>query len=274
MRPRTRPLRRGTLARVEVSSVLTDVSALGPFFAVRTHAAVPDGPPPRPLAELEVDGPALRERIAYVRGALGGDAAVPLRVAASIAFQGIAAVVVSPAYAAAVLHATVPALGPATLHWQDVRGGPLPLWAPDPRGTPHPDALSAADALAAGYAEHLPALVTAVKAVVPVSERVLWGNVASVVAGAKRMVAAQRPAAADRAAAVAARLLDTGSLTGTGERLPPQDPDRHWTFRRRNCCLFYRVPGAGVCGDCVLTAPRRGAGAGGRGCRTGEPGLA
>lgn len=241
---------------MEVAGALADVAELGPFFTVRTHAEVPDGPPPRPLADLEVDGPALRERIGYVRGALGGDPAVPLRVAASIAFQGIAAVVVSPAYAAAVLHATVPALGPAILHWQDVRGGPLPLWAPDPRGTPHPDARSAADALAAGYAEHLPALVAAVRSVVPVSPRVLWGNVASVVAGAKRMVVSQRPAAAGRAAAIATRLLDTGPLAGTGERLPPQDPDRHWTFRRRNCCLFHRVPGAGVCGDCVLTTPR------------------
>ncbi|MEU9111287.1 (2Fe-2S)-binding protein [Streptomyces sp. NPDC048483] len=23
-------------------------------------------------------------------------------------------------------------------------------------------------------------------------------------------------------------------------------------YRRRNCCLYYRVPGMGTCGDCVL----------------------
>jgi ferric iron reductase protein FhuF len=67
------------------------------------------------------------------------------------------------------------------------------------------------------------------------------------------MVAAGRPAAAARAADVAARLLDTGSLAGTGDRSAPSEPDRHWSFRRRSCCLFYRVPGGGTCGDCILT---------------------
>lgn len=28
--------------------------------------------------------------------------------------------------------------------------------------------------------------------------------------------------------------------------------DQPWSFRRTSCCLFYRMPGAGVCGDCVL----------------------
>ena len=31
--------------------------------------------------------------------------------------------------------------------------------------------------------------------------------------------------------------------------------DRLWTFRRRSCCLYYRVPGSGgLCDDCVLPA--------------------
>jgi iron complex transport system ATP-binding protein len=24
-------------------------------------------------------------------------------------------------------------------------------------------------------------------------------------------------------------------------------------YRRTSCCLYYRVPGGGLCGDCVLT---------------------
>jgi ferric iron reductase protein FhuF len=233
---------------VRVGAVLSDVSGLGPFFTVRTDASEGADPSWRPVAELEVDGAPLRERIAYVGRALGSDE----RVAASIAFQGIAGVLVSPPYAAAVLHAVVPALAPDVLHWRNTAGGPLPLWAAEPAGVRADSAGDAAAALGELYAQHLPALVAAVRSAVPVAEKVLWGNVASVVAGAKRMLVVERPDAATRAADVAARLLDAGPLTGTGDRLAPTAPDRRWTFRRRSCCLFYRVPGGGYCGDCIL----------------------
>ncbi|MGH3410268.1 MAG: (2Fe-2S)-binding protein [Streptosporangiaceae bacterium] len=26
-------------------------------------------------------------------------------------------------------------------------------------------------------------------------------------------------------------------------------------FRRHSCCLYYRLPGGGLCGDCALAAP-------------------
>lgn len=231
----TRP---GRLARVDLRGVLSDVSGLGPFFTVRTDPAEAADPSWRPVAELETDGPALRERISYVRGALGDPEP---RVAASIAFQGIAAVIVSPPFAAAVLHSVVPALSPSDLHWRPMAGGPFPLWAS--RLVPFEKPLMAL------YEQHLPSLVDAVRAIVPVSPRVLWGNVASVVAGAAAMIARGRPAAGARAFEVAAGLLDDGPLAGTGDLLP----DR--TFRRRSCCLYYRVPGGGTCGDCVLSGP-------------------
>ncbi|ETB50192.1 hypothetical protein O974_04420, partial [Mycobacterium avium 11-0986] len=42
-------------------------------------------------------------------------------------------------------------------------------------------------------------------------------------------------------------LLDTGIMSGAGAVTgPPLD------FRRASCCLFYRLPGGSVCGDCVL----------------------
>lgn len=78
-------------------------------------------------------------------------------------------------------------------------------------------------------------------------------------------VAAVEGFAAQAAVAVmAARLLteapvaataDAGHrprLTGTGERRAPVAPDHAWTFRRRSCCLYYRVPGGSTCADCVL----------------------
>ena len=51
----------------------------------------------------------------------------------------------------------------------------------------------------------------------PVSERVLWGNVASSVASARQLVAAARPDAAGAAAAVARHLLTTPPLGGHGD---------------------------------------------------------
>ena len=69
------------------------------------------------------------------------------------------------------------------------------------------------------------------------------------------MVGVTRPEAADAAARLAATVLDMRPLRGAGERLPPIDPDHGWTFRRRSCCLYYRV-GGGLCEDCVLLVDR------------------
>jgi ferric iron reductase protein FhuF len=60
------------------------------------------------------------------------------------------------------------------------------------------------------------------------------------------MPATAGPEVAGRADALLEALLRSGPLAGTGRR---RDDG---TFVRRSCCLFYRVPGAGTCGDCVL----------------------
>jgi ferric iron reductase protein FhuF len=79
-----------------------------------------------------------------------------------------------------------------------------------------------------------------------VSRTVLEGNVTSAVAGALRMAAAARPELAEQVEAVLDALLTSEPLAGTGRRRVDG------SFVRRSCCLFYRVPGAGTCGDCVL----------------------
>jgi ferric iron reductase protein FhuF len=243
---------------VDVRGVLADVAGLGPFFTVATDPAEVVDPGWRPMRDLHSDPGPLHDRITHVRRVLGGadgSDRVDDRVAASIAFQGLAALVVSAPFAAVVLHRVLPQLTPAALHWRVSMSGPWPLWCPAPEAVPVPGVDEAAVALAAALLdEHLAPLVTAVRAQVPIAPRVLWGSVASSVASGKRLVAVQRPAAAERAAAVAQRLLATGPLAGTGELRPPQGPDRHWSFRRRSCCLYYRVPGGGLCEDCVLHA--------------------
>jgi hypothetical protein len=74
-----------------------------------------------------------------------------------------------------------------------------------------------------------------------VSSRVLRGNVASALDGARQAI--DSPAVDD----LVRDALGLGELSGTAAQLPP-------TFRRASCCLLYRLPGRGLCGDCVLTS--------------------
>jgi hypothetical protein len=224
-----------------VRDVLASAGRVGPFFAVSTDPAEEVDPTWRPLGEL-AGAPALAQRVAHVRRVLSEQAGAPVaeRVAASIALQGLAARLVSAPIAAVALHGVLPALGADTLFWRVSVTVPWPLWT----GT---DRFRDPAELPALVAEEIAEpLVAGVRALVSVSARVLWGNVASSVAGARRVLA--DPRATDVAAAVLAHPL----LAEAGERRPAEPPDRGWTFRRRSCCLYYRVPGGGTCGDCVL----------------------
>ncbi|MDT4986835.1 MAG: hypothetical protein QOI74_929 [Micromonosporaceae bacterium] len=92
-------------------------------------------------------------------------------------------------------------------------------------------------------------LVETVRSVVPVASALLWGNVAAGLAGALRTVAASAAVPPERCHAAGGRLLDRGPLRGSGElTLRGGQVD----FVRTTCCLYYRLPGAGLCGDCVL----------------------
>jgi ferric iron reductase protein FhuF len=97
---------------------------------------------------------------------------------------------------------------------------------------------------------HLAAVITAVRAEVPVSAALLWGNVASGVLGALATLVRARASAPERCLAFARDALAGGPLAGTGSaRLD----GARLTFRRRSCCLYYRLPGGGYCGDCCFT---------------------
>ena len=85
----------------------------------------------------------------------------------------------------------------------------------------------------------------------PVAAGLLHGNAASAMIGALTVLARLRPGLGGPARVVAARLLATGLLRGTG-RLTGAGLE----FRRSSCCLYYRVPGGGLCGDCSLHPER------------------
>jgi hypothetical protein len=242
------------LAIAASTDALAAAAELGPFFVLETDVpptSVADGAPPwRRFTDLTDDPAVTNARIEAIRagiaerGRLAVDA-VPRRAAASLAQHGRCSRMVSPSLGAALLGGVVPDL--RGLWWRDVLG-PVPMTLPNPHGaTVDPrDPVAVADALSAQLRNGPVAALTAgVAAAGSVSSRLLWGNVASAVAGSVRMLASAAPAHADIALRVGRRLADQAPLVGTGG----------WTgktFRRSTCCLYYKVPGGGYCGDCVL----------------------
>ena len=230
------------------AQLLADLASLGPYFTVEVHRpGSPPRPPWQPLDALIGSPDALAGRIGEVRERLAvaagcPAAAVEFRVAASIAQLGLCARLLSPALGACAAGRALPVdVGQA--RWVPALGGPFRLSLPE-------DAV-AGEAGAAGtvalLAGPITQIVRAVEAMA-VSPRVLWGNVASAVNGAATMIAAARPDLAGPAAEIAAATLANPALTGTYQGRPLRG------FRRRNCCLIYRLSPErpAYCGDCVL----------------------
>jgi hypothetical protein len=258
-----------------------EVAALGPFFAFTPYrvsgsatrtaprpaaggapaeadtGAVPPAIPGSGLWQ-PLDGPALAERVTAVRRYLASAAGGPpesveVRVAASVAHLGLAARLLSPEAAAAVLHGRLFAHPLRAVRWQPALGGPPPLALPDSA-----PAEESADTLAERFARRLGhgplAELAAAHRPFGVSPHILLGNTASALNGAAAMIAAARPELAARARAFASAVLDREPLRAQADRTAAGG------FRRRSCCLVYRAaPGrrGALCGDCALR-PRGG----------------
>ncbi len=254
-------------AAARTAAALAQAARVGPFFMVEPWTPAGRW---RPLRGLVSDPAALSERVGYARRALARRARIAAgeveeRVAASIVFGDLVSRLVSPQLGAAVLGGVVPDLTLADLWWRPAQrdeGGPWPLAAGPAGGTEVGDLVDGrqvrhAAELMAERAHALTSPVTAAFATpFRLSRRVLDGNVASALAGASAMLAGSCPARAEAAHRLTAHILALEPLRGTGEFVGsgPGGPRRQ--FVRHSCCLLYRVPGAGTCGDCVLTASR------------------
>ncbi|WP_020657194.1 (2Fe-2S)-binding protein [Streptomyces sp. Amel2xE9] len=266
---------------------LAALAPLGGFFALRTgeppHGPLPtlaqayDHPPPAPdtdLAPGDSDpapgpdfhpGPApgpdhgpdrhpcpppphpLDTRVRRVAAGIG---AREPRVAASVAHQALAARLWSVALGCAVRYGRLPDLDPRLLRWDPAGSAPEDLWLTEVRERPA-DPATLAGAVLHG---HLEPLAAALRARHGPAAGLLRGNAASALAGAARQLARWArengdPEAAGRTRALAADLLAHPLLAGAGT-LTAHGTDL--AFRRRSCCLYYRVPGGGVCGDCCF----------------------
>ncbi|MFG2550328.1 (2Fe-2S)-binding protein [Streptomyces sp. NPDC048581] len=237
---------------VDLDPELVALRPLGGFFVLRTPGEASRPIPTlaqayaEPSADPQEDPLGLRVR--KVANALR---APELRIAASVAQQGLAARLWSVTLGCAALQGRIPDLDPRLLHWDPDGSAPDDLWLTEVRPL-SADPATLADVVLHG---HLEPLTAALHTRYRVATGLLWGNAGSALAGAARQLdqwasAHGRTDTADRARALTAELFThpllagTGTLTGTA-------------FRRRSCCLYYRVPGGGVCGDCCFTrAPR------------------
>lgn len=221
---------------------LEELGSVGGFFALRTG-----GPSAAhvPLARVYAgEAASLADRADTVAARLG---APERRVAASIAQLGLAARLWSVALGSAALHGRLPDLDAEQLCWDPARIPPDDLCLTDPRPLPA-TAETVREAVQYG---HLVPLAHALRRDVRISPRLLWGNAGSALAGSVRELhswarRSGRPEVAERASALAAGLFAHPDLSGTVQG---------HALRRRSCCLYYRCPGGGLCGDCVFDHP-------------------
>jgi hypothetical protein len=220
----------------DVADTLQVLAGCGPYFAVSTGAVHEPGW--RPVRALYENPVVLARLVERVRTRLGTGQA---RVAASILFQGHAARLWSVSLGALIRGGLLPELDPDALLWRD-QGGSVRLHLNRTEGWRGEDLENALGCSVID--EHLTPLLTAVHQLAPLSGRLSWGNAASALLGAARVL---DDAQLGPARGVAERLLNYGPLRGTLEVRPEGG------YRRRSCCLFYRVPGGALCGDCALT---------------------
>ncbi|MEN8651802.1 (2Fe-2S)-binding protein [Streptomyces sp. 21So2-11] len=220
---------------------LAEVASVGGFFALRTEA--PAGAHV-PLARIYAgEGGPLTFRVEKVAARLR---APERRVAASIAHLGLAARLWSVAIGPAALYGEFLDLPAADLHWDADLTSPDDLWLAASRTLP-----GTADRIReVVQTGHLVPLADALRRDGAISPALLWGNAGSALAGATRELRTWarkngRPEVGERAQRLAGELFRHPDLRGTGTL-------HGAAFRRRSCCLYYRCPSGGLCGDCVF----------------------
>jgi len=217
----------------QVAEAFSDPLAVGPWFAL-PDAGAGRWQGARALYDDDLELGALVDRVGFRLRSR------ELRVAASVLHQGWAARLLSLGLAMVTRRGLVADL--SGVQWRDDAGSVL-VRLPSPAVRPG----GAAEVLDQVLAEHLDPLAAGLRRLGPLAEGLLRGNTASALLSA-------------------ARLADGAPWGPAGDlaRDLAQDPrlaggvvEEPGGWRRRSCCLFYRAPGNGLCGDCVLDRPPR-----------------
>ncbi|MCV7383582.1 ATP-binding cassette domain-containing protein [Mycolicibacter longobardus] len=221
-----------------VVSALAELADVSSYFAVSTGTV--EGGGWRPVAELYTDRALLAGAVDRVQERIGTP---DFRVAASTFFLGFAARLWSIGLGGLAEHGLLLDLGPDEL-WYSETG----LHLSNPIAWQGPDLQSRLADLV--MSRHLTPLAAAVRRLGPISEKLLYGNAASAVLGAARALHHHRGAPlGGEPCWDLARTVCTDERLTDAVRFNESDTD----YRRTTCCLFYRTPGGGLCGDCALT---------------------
>jgi hypothetical protein len=219
---------------MNISTELSEISSYGAFFALTVGG---DATGWHQVAQSYANGFA-----DLIDTTVRRHRTTELRIGASLVHLGHAARLWSPVLACVLGHGVVPDL--TDLQRADDGAQlrlPEPAGEPIDRGSPSPDLL-----YGLVVQDHMEPLAAGLP--VKVAPALLYGNIASALVGASRALLSVRPDLRGPVATVTNSLLGTGKLAGSGV-ITSGDLD----FRRRSCCLFYRVPAGSLCGDCVLS---------------------
>lgn len=231
------------------------LGALGPFVGHPPLPAAAADEGWAPLSGLMTSTRWVEQLVEHTRTALALAAGVPAsaveeRVAASTAHLGVLARLVSPAVAMTALTSDAPDLGRhlwlrhdqhrlvAALDYE----GLVLDQAADPDGGP-----DLRHSLLRGVLLPLGAQLTSAARLSP---GIVRGNTASALRGAVLALRTTSAQVAGLAHHLVAPVLSDPELAQAWE-VAPGAPS---TWRRRSCCLFYRLPHGGLCGDCALTS--------------------
>ncbi|RJQ78856.1 ferric iron reductase [Pseudonocardiaceae bacterium YIM PH 21723] len=227
---------------------LRAIAQLGMYFQLTPVSDTSEPPIWGRLSELySPDGAGeLLRLVDDVRGRIGNP---ERRVAASILHLGLAARLWSPLLGAAALSEDgTPALVrlPAEqMRWAMPPGSGMALRLDDARAWQPAD--TAAAVLTEVLDGHLAPFEQALAQHVTLASGLLRGNAASALVGSLRVLSTAQVPNLVAAEELAMELLAQPALRETGAFAL-----RPLRFRRTSCCLYYRVPGGGLCGDCVL----------------------
>lgn len=217
---------------MDISTELAETASYGGFFALTVGG---DAAGWHPVGRSYADGCA-----DLIEATIRRYRTTDPRIGASLVHLGHAARLWAPVLACAIGHGVLPDL--TDLQRAD-DGAQLRL--PGPTGMPagSPDVL-----YRVVVGEHMRPLAAGLR--VKLAPALLAGNIASALVGAARALQSVRPDLRRAIAETTRSLLGTGVLAGSGAITDPR-----LGFRRRSCCLFYRLPGGSVCGDCVFDRP-------------------
>ncbi len=243
----------GQASAERVDVALRSVARHGQFFDL-TGAGVDESVDWRPFADLVGDDvpDAVRVAVGELTERLG---ATGLRPVVSLLQMSAAAQLCSPLLATAAEFDVVPALAAPHLEFGFAVGGGFRARVVAVPGGTSGDPATLTGALGRQLDQGPIAMFTrALARLVGLSPHTTRGNIASALAGAAGQLATVQadPEVSLRAGRLLEALLTTGALRGSGQLA--SDGTGGIGFRRRNCCLLVRLPGAGVCGDCILAS--------------------